>query len=167
MSTDVWFTSDLHLGHYGSAERRGFATVEEHDGTIIYNLASLLTKRSKLFILGDVTWHHRYLPLLNEIPGIKELIIGNHDTLHTREYLKYFNRVHGFKKYNNFWLSHCPIHPQEMFRCTGNIHGHIHNGGATPDIGYPYYNVNVDYRNSHPKNYDEIVQFFKERGIGR
>lgn len=162
---DVWFTSDLHLGQHALAERRGFSSVEEHDDTIIYNLQTLLTKRSKLFILGDVTWHHRYLSRIADIPGIKELIIGNHDGLSTAEYLKYFNKVHGFKKYENFWISHCPLHPQEMFRCIGNIHGHIHNGGATPDLGYPYYNVNVDFRNYHPKSYDEIIQFFKEHTI--
>lgn len=155
----VWFTSDLHLGHAFAADARGME-LQEHDDLIIDNLKAVLNKKSKLFILGDVVWHHKHLPRLAELPGIKELIIGNHDTLSTREYLKYFNKVHGFRKYKNFWLSHCPIHPQEIYRCKGNVHGHIHRGAATNPLYLPYFNVNVDFHNFQPVNFDTIVDIF-------
>jgi len=162
MTSNVWFTSDLHLGHIGSARHRGFTSVEEHDAAIITHMQMVIGKRDKLFILGDVCWNNQSLKLLGELPGVKELIIGNHDTLHTYEYLKYFNKIHGFRSYKNFWLSHCPIHPQEIYRHAGNIHGHIHKGAATQNLGYPYYNVNQDYNNFCPVNYDTIVHFFNE-----
>lgn len=162
--SNIWFTSDLHLGHSGAAHHRGFNDVVEHDWTIITNLRSVVGKKDKLFILGDVCWNDHSLKLLEEIPGIKELIIGNHDTLQTKKYLKYFTKVHGFRGYREYWLSHCPIHPQEIFRTKGNIHGHIHNGAATTNIGYPYFNVNVDCNNMCPVNMDTIDHFFKTKG---
>lgn len=161
--SNVWFTSDLHLGHEHAATMRGFDSVVEHDWTLIANL-QIIGRKDKLFILGDAVWNNKSLKLLNEIPGTKELIIGNHDSLTTKEYLKYFTKVHGFRKYNNFWLSHCPIHPQEVFRCTGNIHGHIHNGGATKNLGYPYFNVNTDCNNLNPVNLTTIQKWFENGG---
>lgn len=157
---NVWFTSDLHIGHTTAARLRGFDSIEEHDEVIINNIASMLNKKSKLFVLGDVAWKKEHLARIAEIPGTKDLIIGNHDKLRTEEYLKYFNNVHGVRTYKNFWLSHCPIHPQEIFRCKGNIHGHIHRGGATGDLYLPYLNVNVDVHNFHPVNFDTIKEIY-------
>lgn len=159
MNSNVWFVSDLHLGHGHAAKMRGFTSVEEHDAAIVANL-QVVGRKDKLFILGDVVWNNNSLKLLSDIPGTKELIIGNHDTLTTKEYLKYFTKVHGFRKYKNFWLSHCPIHPQEIYRCTGNIHGHIHNGGATDNLGHPYFNVNVDCNGMNPTNFSTILSSF-------
>lgn len=181
MENNVWFTSDLHLGHEAIAKHRGFTNVVEHDWAIIAQLQAMVRKREKLFILGDVVWNDASLKLLSEIPGTKELIIGNHDNLQTKKYLRYFTKVHGFRKYKNFWLSHCPIHPQEMYRATGNIHGHIHMGacyrGAGDEykdiaegkkdnsLGYPYFNVNIDMNGMAPVNLDTINHFFKTEGM--
>lgn len=43
--------------------------------------------------------------------------------------------------YKNTWISHCPIHPQELRNRDGNIHGHLHNS-IVPDLRY--FNVNLD-----------------------
>lgn len=162
MTSNVWFTSDLHLGHSNIIKHRRFDSVEEHNDTIVRNINSCVRRKDKLFILGDVVWGNRYLPLLNEINGTKELIIGNHDQLTTKEYLKYFTKVHGFRKYKDFWLSHCPIHPQEIYHGWWNIHGHIHKGGMTRNPEGCYFNVNVDFRSYFPVNFDEILAYSKE-----
>jgi len=162
MASNVWFTSDLHLGHKNVAKMRGFDSIEEHDAVIIDNLQTI-GKRDKIFILGDLVWHHKHLPVFDNIPGVKELIIGNHDTLSTKEYLKYFNKVHGFRGYKGFWLSHPPIHEQEIVRKRGNIHGHVHNGASTDKLPYPYYCVNVDFNDMKPVNFDTIMDWFKEQ----
>lgn len=161
--SNVWFTSDLHLGHELAAKMRGFNNVIEHDWTIIANLVAVVGKGDKLFVLGDVAWNDKGLKLVAEIPGVKELIMGNHDSYKTQMYLKYFNKVHGFCKYKNFWLSHCPIHPQEIYRCKGNIHGHIHRGAATKDIGHPYFNVNTDMNNLCPVNFITIKEQYANK----
>jgi calcineurin-like phosphoesterase family protein len=160
---NIWFTSDLHLGHDHAVKARGFSSVIEHDWAIITSLNSVVKRRDKIFILGDVVWNVDSLKLLKEIHGTKELIIGNHDNTATKEYLEHFTKVHGFRKYKHFWLSHCPIHPQEVYRCRGNIHGHIHNGGATASLGYPYFNVNIDCNQMNPVNFSTILRYFEER----
>lgn len=158
----VYFTSDLHLGHRGSARRRGFASVEEHDEYIISKL-QIVGKRDKLFILGDVAWKQEHLQQLKQVRGVKEMIYGNHDTLHAREYLTVFQKLHGFRGYRDFWLSHCPIHPQENARWKyGNIHGHIHNNSESSGFDDPkYFNVNIDMNNMDVVNFDTILERFK------
>jgi calcineurin-like phosphoesterase family protein len=163
MLSNVWFTSDLHLGHELAAKNRGFASVEEHDAAIIYNINKVVNKNDKLFILGDLAMNKQKLEQLSEIRcRNKELLIGNHDLYQTQHYLRWFTKVHGFRKYENYWLSHCPVHPQEMYRTKGNIHGHIHKGAATHELPLPYYNVNVDFHNCNPVNFTWIKQAFGE-----
>jgi len=155
---NIWFTSDLHLGHNGISKHRKFSSDEEHDEVIIEQLNKYVKKRDKLFVLGDVAMKKTALSKLSRINGIKELIIGNHDTYPTSEYLKYFNKVHGFRKYKDLWLSHCPIHPQEMYRCKANVHGHIHYGTNSPLLELPYINANLDCNNYRPLNMEDIIE---------
>lgn len=160
--SNVWFTSDLHLGHKYAAKARGFDSVEEHDFTLVENINKLVRGKDKLFILGDVAFTSQGFKMISMLPRTMELIIGNHDTQRTVDYLRHFVRVHGFRQYKEFWLSHCPIHPQELYRCRGNIHGHIHKGTATPPLDYPYFNVNVDFHNMMPVNFATILTWFDE-----
>jgi calcineurin-like phosphoesterase family protein len=162
--SEIWFTSDLHLGHKLHATKRGFSSVEEHNHAVISKLYSTVGKRDKLFIIGDLSLNRHYLNSLHSVPGTKELILGNHDKLHIREYLTFFNKVHGFRKYGTFWLSHCPIHPQEMVRVEGNIHGHIHSKAITNNLPYPYFNVNMDFHNLYPVNFETIKEWFRKNG---
>lgn len=85
------------------------------------------------------------LERLNEVPGRKRLVRGNHDQFQLGVYAKYFEEVHGFLRYKEMWLSHCPIHPQEMYRCKANVHGHIHKNTSSPLLPLPYINVNWDF----------------------
>lgn len=160
--SNVWFTSDLHLGHKTAAYLRGFSSVEEHDAHILAKL-QIVGKKDKLFVLGDVAWRPQSLMLLHDAPGIKELIFGNHDKLQIACYLKVFPKVHGFRRYKDFWLSHCPIHHQEIYRCTANIHGHIHNGSATKQPeDHRYFNVNIDMNDMDVVNFDTILENYDE-----
>lgn len=144
----VYFTSDLHLGHEMAAEIRGFENLREHDDAIIESFG-VMTKRDKLFVLGDVAmgigqetslWRLRGMPTQNMV-----LVLGNHDVLAAATYLAVFVNIIGPQTYRKYWLSHIPIHPQEVFSRRGNIHGHIHKGGMTGPLGHPYFNVNWDF----------------------
>ena len=168
--SDVWFTSDLHLGHKNITKHRGFSSDEEHDDIVIDNINKVVSKRSKLFVLGDVVINKKVLPILERINCKNlELIFGNHDQAGIHEYLKYFTKVHGFRRYKNFWLSHCPIHPLEMYRCRGNLHGHIHSNSDSKPLPLPYFNVNVDAEGSDmkPVNFTTILNTFEEFENGR
>lgn len=152
----VWFTSDLHLGHANMAKLRGYDNCDEHDEFILSRLR-FLKKRDKLFVLGDVAWKKEHLRLLNQINCYKELIFGNHDKLGWVEYAKVFQKLHGFRNYKDYWLSHCPVIPQEIRR-KGNIHGHIHisNTRTTQPDDARYINVNIDMNDFHPVNFEDI-----------
>ena len=71
----------------------------------------------------------------------------------------FFDEVYGFHKYKEFWLSHCPIHPQEL-RGKYNIHGHVHHNNI-PDKNY--FNVCIEALNGLPIKLDEIRAIIKKR----
>lgn len=124
----VYFISDLHLGHKNilnfCPNRKG-ETVDEHDQFIVDQIKSVMTKKDVLYVLGDVAFEVEKLKLLEQVKGKKILVRGNHDTFDLEVYTKYFGDVLGLAKYKEFWLSHAPIHPEEL-RYKKNIHGHVH-----------------------------------------
>lgn len=161
--SNVWFISDLHFEEINIVNHRNLGnTIEEHDETIIDNINKVLGKRDKLFILGDLGRGQIALDKIGRLSGTKELILGNHDQLATACYLHYFSKVHGFRRYKQFWLTHCPIHPQEIYTCRGNIHGHLHYGAKTAPLLYPYFNVNVEYNGGKPVALDTIYDWFNK-----
>lgn len=122
----VYFISDLHFGHEKICDfRDGFgSTSEEHDDILISKINSTVRAKDKLFVLGDAAFGIEGVKKLGLINCKNmELIIGNHDSKHC---YPYFNAIHGFRRYKEFWLSHCPVHPEEL-RGKVNIHGHVHN----------------------------------------
>jgi calcineurin-like phosphoesterase family protein len=125
----VLFIADLHLGHLNMAKKRGFETAEEHDEHIISQWNKKVHKRDTVYILGDVTMESsKHYPLLNQMNGLKRVVLGNHDMAKDiPELLKYVHSVSGMVRYKGLWLTHCPVHERELeFRVPRNIHGHIH-----------------------------------------
>jgi len=150
----VYITSDLHLGHKLASENRGFGSIKEHDDAVLESISSVVNKRTLLWVLGDVAMDRDALLRFKEIRCRKKLVAGNHDDYHS-DYNNIFENIYGMTKYKKMWLTHCPIHPQEMYRCLANIHGHIHKGGNSPELELPYLNVNWDYWR-RPLSLDEI-----------
>jgi calcineurin-like phosphoesterase family protein len=139
------FTSDIHIGHRLAAEKRGFDSLEEHDVMVLDSL--LPVKRSKTWILGDIAFSPESTERVAQFfKGTNTVfILGNHDKQGAKPYVDAGLVVMGPEKYNNFWLSHHPIHPQELYRVRGNVHGHIHANAATRSLPHPYFNVNWDF----------------------
>lgn len=126
MSHKIFVISDFHFSHKNMALHRGFVDVEEHDEHIIKMYNSVVRKKDTVYILGDVTMEasHPY-KLLQRLCGIKNVILGNHDQrTHVPELLKYINSVAGMIKLKDCWLTHCPIHPNQMGKNLLNLHGH-------------------------------------------
>ena len=93
--------------------------------------------------------------ITKRLHGTIHIITGNHCYLPAYEN----NRIHvanGLTKKYGFWLSHVPIHPQEL-RGKKNIHGHIH---AIENILHDdrYINVNCEFINYTPISLDDIRQ---------
>lgn len=127
------FISDLHLGHRSICKyRTQFSSVEEHDYYVKEQILSNTDKRTKLFILGDIAFDKAgadWIIWLSERMNV-ELLLGNHcvqNQIGVQNVINYVNngiKVSGFKSYKNVWLSHCPIHEQELRGKALNVHGH-------------------------------------------
>ena len=68
--------------------------------------------------------------------------------------------------YKSLWLSHAPIHPQEMRNRAGNVHGHLHEervllDSETGETDPEYFNVNLDVNNYQFVSLDTIKAHFK------
>lgn len=75
-------TSDLHLGHKNICKyRTQFSSADEHHNFIFENLATNVSKRDTLYILGDCAFDKYWLDKVKSIKcQHKKLILGNHDS---------------------------------------------------------------------------------------
>ena len=166
----VFFIGDTHLGHTNAIKwRTNFSTPEEHDETIFNNIMNVLGKRNQLYVLGDFCIHKNAFHYVEEIvknfQSVK-LIIGNHDferanapTIH--DYINLGIEVYGFVKYKEFWLSHCPIHPNEL-RGKVNIHGHVHDKTI---IDSNYFNTSCENVGFKPISLENIRLQIKSNNV--
>lgn len=161
---NVLFTSDLHFGHKNIHKfRLEVESTEHNEQRIILDWNNKVTKRDIVYVLGDAAFTMESVHLFSALNGIKILIRGNHDNLDTHVYLKYFKSVEGLYKYKEFWLSHAPIHPNEL-RGKVNLHGHVHYASVN-DSRY----VNMSVENLWSLGYkslislDEVRKLLKER----
>jgi|SaaInlV_200m_DNA_6_1039755.scaffolds.fasta_scaffold21515_3 calcineurin-like phosphoesterase family protein len=156
----VFFISDLHIGHKNvHTFRTQFSSEAEHREYIVDCWNSKVTKRDKVYVLGDAVFTMEGIATINSLHGSKTLIRGNHDNLDTTAYLKCFDQVEGMVKYKFFWLTHSPMHPVEL-RGKVNIHGHVHFATIN-DIRYE--NVCCENISYTPISYDELINKRKER----
>jgi len=164
----IRFIADLHLGHKGMAEYRGFDSIEQHDNYVIKQWNSVVNKHDVTYILGDVTMEKKKsYPLLDKLNGKKYVVLGNHDRRQdVTELLKYVQGVAGMVQYKGMFLTHCPVHPMEFdYRVYLNIHGHIHKKtvkrffGLLPDKRYV--GVSCEQVDFIPQTVDQIKSRYK------
>ena len=149
----VYFISDLHFGHNRiTSFRPNFgSSSEEHDEILIERINQRVNKRDKLYILGDIAFGQRGVDSFKRLNCRHiEAIWGNHCDI--KRLAPLVDKWGAFKKYKEFWLSHCPIHPQEL-RGRINIHGHVHNKEIDDDR---YISVCVEACDGIPMSIDEI-----------
>lgn len=100
--SNVWYTSDLHIGHKLVSSHRGFdvpnpefseknpivpmyvTDTDAHDAHIAAEWDRLVGKDDQVFILGDMSINgsQHMLDWTAARPGRKHLIAGNHDPIH-------------------------------------------------------------------------------------
>lgn len=154
--TDVFFTSDPHLGHGFVAKLRKFDSAEAHDEQYVQDWNAKVTKRDTTWVLGDVTLKNieAVAPTLRRLNGTKRLVLGNHDRAHPvfrrhynelRKYLAFFESVELFSRTringHEVLMSHFPYngeggqrsgedrYTQYRLRDEGVplLHGHTHD----------------------------------------
>lgn len=126
--TQVWFGSDFHWGHKKIGQFRTPLVQSEVENRerIQKDWITNVNKHDDVYILGDFCFDMEITEQILDMPGQRKYLIrGNHDEFDLGVYAKYFTNIYGLKKYKEFWLSHAPIHPNEL-RGRPNLHGHVH-----------------------------------------
>lgn len=169
MST-VYFIGDLHLGHRNVAKyRHGFESSIEHDEYMKEQIRKCYGKRNILWLLGDTIFHIAHEAFMNELcENFQHVhnVLGNHCTespmregIQRRLYSTYNNyHIHGIVSKYGFWLSHAPIHPDELRDKAGNIHGHVHY--QTLD-DRRYLNTSAESINYTPLTLEQVRERFQ------
>lgn len=167
--SNIFFTSDFHLGHKVIAPkyRTAFSSTEEHDAKL-FELMSTLVRRDILYILGDFIFdspkYDWYLEQIAKFPFRIRLVMGNHDSVRMYEPSRPTNieLQKPFFTYKHMWLSHCPIHPMEMRGRLLNLHGHLHNAVVDDPR---YFNVCLDQHNFSFVPLDNILNVSKSNNF--
>lgn len=166
--SQVYLMSDLHLGHKhidGFRKLKRFPTEDVYSSEEQHELCiegiARLSKKDLLILLGDCCFDEYWATRLAETPCRKYLVGGNHDiNLNNKAMLKCFEKTFGLTCRHKYWMSHAPIHPQEMRNRVGNIHGHTHYNRVLTSEGVPderYINVCCEYTKMAPVLWDFAV----------
>lgn len=165
----VYFVGDLHLGHKNICKYRPqFISPEEHDKFVTGSVLSVANKRDNLWLMGDCFFTEESLESLRLFKKSFQqvnLVLGNHDTdnqerqnnikIMIKEDL--VNNVHSLVSYKGYWLSHAPIHPEEL-RGKKNIHGHCHTYVISDTENYKC--VSLEQINFKPICLEELIETF-------
>ncbi len=129
---------------------------------LVSNYLSVVRKKDIIWFLGDIIFDDAAGNIIKELPGDKRLVLGNHDTDRKATFkglLEVFTKVHSLVSYKDAWLSHAPLHPQEL-RGKINIHGHVHEHSIKDTR---YYNACVENTNYTPVLYQSILKEVSNR----
>lgn len=175
---NTFFCSDHHFGHSnilkftrnGGTPLRVFEDVDHMNEYMVMQHNRVVSPNDKVYMLGDLAMHKKYLPIIHRMNGEKVLIRGNHDLELARTYLEYFKDVRGTHQIDGMILSHIPLHPESLSRWKANIHGHLHAnvvtniGNKIPDPRY--YSVCMEQLDDYkPVSLEQIKKNLLERGI--
>ena len=134
---NMFYTSDLHIGHRNIQKYRTNIDSTEHNTSWIETeWIRRVRKRDTIWCLGDNAFTEEGIDFLAGLPGTKIMIGGNHDDLPTSSYLRAFKEVYGCRSAKGLgWVTHIPMHEQEFHRRRANVHGHVHYN-SIPDKRY-------------------------------
>lgn len=158
---EIFFLSDLHIGHDKLAAVRGFASVEDMNSTIEDRWRCTVSKSDTVIVAGDVVWKKTWIPWFQSLPGRKRLVMGNHDRWPNDMLASTFISVHGALYLQNYLVTHVPVHVDCVLpRFAGNIHGHLH----TQTLAGPYHNICCEQLNYCPRTLTEVLQLHHVKG---
>jgi calcineurin-like phosphoesterase family protein len=127
----------------------GVDTIKQHDEKIYDLWTDTVHKRDLVLVLGDCGYD---ISRIKDLPGRKKVLLGNHDNFHAKDYLEVFEDIIGPVKYKRFWLSHFPIHADELFG-KSVICGHTHSKGINDDR---YINMSIEMTGGKPISFQDI-----------
>lgn len=160
-STKTFVTSDLHFWHNNIIGfcNRPFGSVEHMNDVLIKNWNSVIGPHDHIWFLGDFSFgdYEQTKSILDQLSGIKHLIVGNHDRkgraqkLFNRDWKQWFVDKHDYFRLKTnegkFVLCHFPFASWE--RGYVNLHGHLHSPSGYKNK-YRQYDVGADANNYTP-----------------
>ena len=172
--SNIWFTSDLHLGHdrefcWGP---RGFKSIYEMNEAILENWRNTVGYNDDVYVLGDLMLgnNEEGIKLIKTLKGKLHIVRGNHDTdARMQLYSQCWNVVEitegQYLKVNgqNFYLCHYPTMTSNLEKSanlkehTINLFGHTHQKTNFYQ-GIPFmYHVGLDSHNCKPVSLEEVL----------
>jgi calcineurin-like phosphoesterase family protein len=167
----IFFTADLHMGHENIIEytNRPFTGLGKMEQTIIARYRKVVTAEDTVYFLGDLSikgsQHRAHLDwILEQLPGTKILILGNHDKFSPFTYVDAgFQSVHTSLDIGEFVLVHdpvkCLVAKNRRWLC-----GHIHTLFKMNRKGNVL-NVGVDQWEFYPVSLEEVRREFDETSL--
>ncbi len=163
-TTDIWLWSDIHFGHGNIIKycNRPFPDRSLMNACLIGNYQRVVKPQDICIFGGDIGFmkEHDINHILNQLPGYKIQIVGNHD-LHRdgtvfdlafdERHLCHVIDVPAADMEYQLLLTHYPM-DNVPAKCV-NIHGHIHDKLAMA------WNINmcVEHTNYKPKHIREFL----------
>jgi len=132
-----------------------------------------LGKRDLLFVLGDFLFpgdkYDEYIKRIRKLRCRIKLVMGNHDSMELYQEINQkpqspegsIELQLPLFSYKNMWLSHAPIHPQELRGRKGNVHGHLHRS-ILDDPDCRYFDVCPEKHNFEFVNLEDIKEYFEK-----
>lgn len=187
---DIWFTSDLHLGHNNvlSFQERPFSDIDEMNRSLLAAINKRAKTNDVLYILGDVAYKNEggFSAAAQMIESLRckknRLVLGNHDATYANKWIAsgLFETVsrmeefpaNGFGYGAELTLCHYPMLAWNRSRHNGKdgslpsimIHGHIHgrrkDNERNASEGVFRYDCGVDANDYAPVHVEEIIDFF-------
>jgi calcineurin-like phosphoesterase family protein len=175
-----FYIADPHFGHEGviRMNSRPFQTVEEMDQTIIDNWNAAVVESDEVYIIGDFMFRSKQRPeyYLDQLKGIKHLILGNHEKWTNKINLSlYFESVSQIKEISDhsrhIILCHYPTAEwPRYYKGSFHIFGHIHNNRDCEAFKYyenqsNMFNAGVDINHFTPVTLEQLMinnQIFKK-----
>lgn len=177
---ETWFIGDTHFGHKNileyEKEARPFSSIEEMNESLVDRWNSCVSDNDIVYHLGDFAFGKHNIEIAGRLKGKKRLVMGNHDTYPSVDYLRYFDKLYGVVFYHRCILSHVPVHANGLgSRWLLNVHGHLHSkrvrlktittiSQTDPAIEWTmeddlnYFNVSCEQNDLTPIHYDKIKE---------
>lgn len=133
----IYYIADWHYNHKNiiDIDDRPFADVHNMNRTLVQNWQDTVTKSDLVYILGDMFWgsETRAIPVLDQLPGEKVLIKGNHDAAKDPAFRARFLDIQDYMEIQDgdrhVVLCHYPM-PCFKNHYYGwyHLYGHVHSG---------------------------------------
>ena len=161
---NVFLCADLHFFHKNiiQYENRPFKDVEDMNRGLIQKWNQVVSKKDKVFILGDVSFGSSQgtTECVKQLNGYKTLVMGNHDRAHSVSWWQQIGLdvviPYPILYRDKYLLSHEPPAkvPDDSYFY---IYGHVHGDPAYPNHTNRSACVSIERLGYAPALFDDVI----------